>query len=187
MHTITVESRRRKLANIEQAHPEAKVIDVTSKAAEPWVRFSPFYPHGGIPVPNSSGVTSQSVEGVWQALKVFESEGIDPTKLDVTNMKGIKRSVRTRGKVLGHQFGTDSSELLDYLTARKKIYLPTYRYILEHKLDSEIEELQSILKQQPVILLDYETNSSITDLRKPLSHASLVAAFLNDAWPMKVG
>lgn len=180
---ITVESRRRKLANVEQANPNARIIDVTSKADEPWVRFSPFYPHGDIPVPNSTDVLSQSVEGIWQALKVFESEGMDLAKLDVTNMKGIKRSVRTRGRVLGHQFGTDSDELLDYQTARIQIYLPTYRYVLENCLSAEVDELRSILESQPVVLLDYETNSDISDLRKPLSHASLVAAFINDQWP----
>ena len=32
--------------------------------------LSPFYPHGGIPIPFSGSVTSQSVEGIWQGLKV---------------------------------------------------------------------------------------------------------------------
>ena len=180
---ISVESRRRKLANVEKANPNARIIDVTSKADEPWVKFSPFYPHGDIPVPNSKNLTSQSVEGIWQALKVFESEGMDLSKLDVKNMKGIKRSVRTRGRVLGHQFGTDSDELLDYQTARIQIYLPVYRLVLENCLSNEVDELRAILEFQPVVLLDYETNSSITDLRKPLSHASLVAAFINEQWP----
>ena len=56
------------------------------------VRFSPFFPHGSIPVPFSPGVTGQSVEGIWQGLKVFESEDIDLQKFEITNMKSIKRS-----------------------------------------------------------------------------------------------
>ena len=36
-------------------------------------KLSPFYPHGGIPVPFSEGVTATCVEAVWQGLKVFES------------------------------------------------------------------------------------------------------------------
>ena len=62
--TIIVESRRKKFANLEKALPSARIIDLTSKADEPWVRFSPFYPHGRIPVPNSPGVWAQSVEGL---------------------------------------------------------------------------------------------------------------------------
>lgn len=49
---------------------------------------------------NSPGLTAQSVEGVWQGLKVFESEDIDTSKLAVANMKGIKRSVRSRDRAV---------------------------------------------------------------------------------------
>ena len=76
---------------------------MTSKADEPWVRFSPFWPHGNIPVPFSEGVVGTCVEGIWQALKVFESEDVDASKLHVTNMKGLKRTVRRLGGVLGHR------------------------------------------------------------------------------------
>lgn len=81
------------------------IIDVTSKESEPWVKLSPFYPLGGIPVPMSSEIYSQSVEGIWQALKVFESGDVDSSKLEVANMNGIKRTVRSNGKFLGHRKG----------------------------------------------------------------------------------
>lgn len=182
-HSIIVESRRRKRETIERNHPGAAIIDVTSKAEEPWVKFSPFYPHGNIPVPFSDGEYAQSVEGVWQGLKVFESEGVDPSKFNVTNMKGIKRSVRTRGRVLGHQAGVDSTELLNYYTARLQIYLPTYRLVLESRLQAEIDQLRACLETEQVVLLDYETNSDINNLAKPLSHASLNGAFIGGEWP----
>ena len=60
---IVIESRRKKRATIEKVWPGALILDVTSKGEEPWVRFSPFYPHGGIPIPNSPGTFAQSVEG----------------------------------------------------------------------------------------------------------------------------
>ena len=59
------------LALLDNCQPDAAIIDVTSRGIEPWVRFSPFYPHGGIPIPNSPSVSAQSVEGLWQGLKVF--------------------------------------------------------------------------------------------------------------------
>lgn len=114
---------------------------------------------------------------------MFEGEDIDLSKLDITTMKGIKRSVRTRGRVLGHRFGAESQELLDYQSARTQIYLPAYRHVLETCLTEEVGRIRKILETQPVVLLDYETNSSITNLSKPLSHASLVAAYVNDEWP----
>ena len=48
---IHIASRRCKLTTIEKRYPGAAIYYVTSKGKEPWVRFSPFYPHGDIPVP----------------------------------------------------------------------------------------------------------------------------------------
>ncbi len=73
---IVIESRRRKLESIGKRWPGAQIFDLTSKGPEPWVRFSPFYPHGGIPIPDTPGAFAQSVEGLWQGLKVFEHEDI---------------------------------------------------------------------------------------------------------------
>lgn len=180
--TLCVQSRRKSTATLERQFPGARLLDVTSKGAEPWVRFSPFYPHGGIPVPGRPDWSSQSVEGIWQALKVFETSDVDPSKLAVKTMKGIKRTVRKHGRVLGHRWGTNE-RLLPYGEARRAIYLPAYRWILEHRLQEQLDELRSLAASQDVILLDYETNVDIDDLRKPLSHAGLVVAHLQSRWP----
>src|SRR6202040_1038453 len=116
--SIVVESRRKTRATLERLWPDALIVDVTSKAAEPWVRFSPFYPHGGIPIPNTPSVLAESVEGLWQGLKVFEREDIDPGTWAITNLSGIKRSGRSRGVVRGHRFGIHSDVLLSYREAR---------------------------------------------------------------------
>jgi O-acetyl-ADP-ribose deacetylase (regulator of RNase III) len=180
---IAVEGRRRKRATVEKAWPGALILDVTSKGEEPWVRFSPFYPHGGIPVPNSPGTFAQSVEGLWQGLKVFEKEDIDPSRWQITNLRGIKRAGRTRGKVLGHRFGVGSDLLLGYRDARCKIYLPAYRWVLENRLAAEVRRLRDEMAARPVVLLDYETNGDVDDLSRPLSHAALVKCYLEGKWP----
>lgn len=179
---IIVESRRKKLNTIEMAWPGAFILDVTSKGKEPWVRFSPFYPHGGIPIPNTPGVFAQSVEGLWQGLKVFEQEDIDRSRWEITNMRGIKRASRTRGKVLGHRFGVGSEELLSYKDARYQIYLPAYRWILENRLTAEVEQVREAA-ERAVVLLDYETNCDVDDLSAPLSHAALVRHCVENTWP----
>ena len=56
-------------------HPDAIIADVTSHAKDSLIKLSPFYPHGGIPVPFSNGVTATCVEAIWQGLKVFEGAG----------------------------------------------------------------------------------------------------------------
>ena len=171
---LIVRNRRRSLATLKREFPGAAILDVTSRGPEPWVRFSPFFPHGDIPVPFTPNRRACSVEGVWQALKVFESVDVDESKLDVTSMKGLKRTVRKFGRCLGHREGLDGERLLGYLEARQRIYLPTYRWVLAEKLAKEVAALRDELQQRDAVLLDYETNGDIHDLSKPLSHAALV-------------
>jgi hypothetical protein len=163
--------------------PEAVVLDVTSRAAAPWVRLSPFFPHGGIPVPFTPGVVSSSVEGVWQALKVFETADVDPAKLTVTTMTGLKRTTRRFGAVAGHRAGLEGATLLDYRTARRRIYLPTYRWVLENRVADLIEKLREMARDRGVVMLDYTTNGDPEDTSSPLSHAALVARCLTGDWP----
>ena len=134
--------------------------------------------------PVSDGVTAACVEGIWQALKVFESEDVDQSKLHVPNMKGLKRTVRRLGKVKGHRQGVDGDELLDYRTARELIYLPVYKWVLENCLQDELNQLRQIAAKSTVVLLDYTTNGDIDDLSKPLSHSVLVKRYLENDWPV---
>jgi hypothetical protein len=180
---ITVESRRKTLAAVEKLWPNAAVIDVTSRGVEPWVRFSPFYPHGGIPIPNAPSESAQSVEGLWQGLKVFEREDIDPGKWAITDMSGIKRGGKSRGAVRGHRFGVGSDILLGYRDARLRIYLPAYKWVLENRLVAQVEVLGRQLAETSLVLLDYETNLDVDDLSRPLSHAALIKYHLEGCWP----
>ncbi|MFC4066827.1 DUF6939 family protein [Actinoplanes subglobosus] len=179
---VHVASRRRKPESIRAAFPGATVIDVTSRGPEPWVRFSPFFPHGGIPVPLTPGAVAESVEGIWQALKVFEQTGVDPAKLAVTSMTGLKRTVRRYGPVLGHRAGLHGEALLDYPTARRQIYLPAYRWVLEHRLADLVARLHD-LAGGGLVLLDYTTNGDPADTSSPLSHAALLARHVTGDWP----
>jgi hypothetical protein len=180
---IRVENHRKKRNTLEKAWRGALLLDVTSKGEEPWVRFSPFYPHGGIPIPNTPGTVAQSVEGLWQGLKVFEQEDIDPSRWTITDLRGIKRAGRSRGKVLGHRFGVGSNVLLGYRDARYQIYLPAYRWMLENRVAAEVGRLREAVATRLVVLLDYETNSDVEDLTRPLSHAALLKHYLEGTWP----
>ena len=178
--SIIVQSRRRRLANIQADFPDAVILDVTSKGDLPWVKFSPFYPHGQIPVPFYPRWTSQSVEGIWQGLKVFESAGIERSKMQITDMKNLKRTQRKHGKCQGHQAG---EQLLTYLEARKLIYLPAYHWVLANSLSSLVEKLEELAQVQTAILLDYETNGDVENIQKPLSHAYLIKYYIDGNYP----
>ena len=114
---------------------------------------------------------------------MFETAGVDESTLDNDKMKGIKRTVRRFGQCLGHQNGLQGSERLDYLAARKEIYLPSYRWVLDNCLQDEVSQLRKLAEPQTVVLLDYETNGDIDNLKKPLSHAWLVCKYVQGEWP----
>ena len=183
MIMIIVESRRKKPETILKEYPDAMLIDATSKATDEWVKLSPFYPHGGIPVPFSDGFKASCVEAIWQGLKVFELYDVDTTLFTNNTMKGLKRTVRKYGKPRGHRKGVHGTELLGYIDARKQIYLPAYHWVLENKVQDLINKLRIMSQSRTIVLLDYETNADVDDPRKPLSHASLVKAYVEGNYP----
>ena len=180
---IVIESKRRKRENILKKYSNAVIADVTSQATDGLVRLSPFYPHGGIPVPFSEGYTAMCVEAIWQGLKVFESADVDVDMFANDTMKNIKRTVRRFGKPLGHRKGVKGTELLGYIEARKQIYLPAYKWVLENKVANIIERLREASKTETIVLLDYTTNCDIDNPKTPLSHAFLIKAYAEGLYP----
>ena len=184
---IVVKSKRCSIEKILKEYPDACICDVTSHASDRFIRLSPFYPHGRIPVPFSPGWTAMSVEAIWQGLKVFDSAGVDTALFRNDTMKNLKRTVRKYGKCKGHRKGVTGSELLGYLTARKLIYVPTYKWMLEHKAKSEVERLREIAGTRTLVLLDYDPNPDVENPTSPLSHASLIKAYLDGNYPVYEG
>ena len=131
----------------------------------------------------SPGQTGASVEGIWQALKVFAHADVDPTKLTNTTMRGLKRTARSLGPVLGHRAGLAGDRLLGYAEARRQISLPTYRWVLDHRLQNEIAQLRQLGAGQMVVLLDDETNGDLDNLTSTLSHAALIVRHIDEMWP----
>lgn len=180
---IIIESKRKKAETILKKYPDAILADVTSQAKDALIKLSPFYPHGGIPVPFSDGYSATCVEAIWQGLKVFEGADVDISLFYNDTMKGLKRTVRKFGKPLGHRKGVHGKELLGYIEARKLIYIPTYKWVLENKVASIIDRLRKASESKTIILLDFDTNADVENMKKPLSHASLIKAYVEGIYP----
>ena len=177
---IYVRSKRQKNETIRKAFPYALILDVTSKSTDKWIVFSPFYPHGNIPIPFSNGEVANSVEGIWQGLKVFQNMDIDASKFQISNMKNIKRTTKKYGKIVGHRKGVHGTEILNYHDARFQIYIPSYKWILENKLSDLVAELKNLSQGNDIVFLDYNVNENIEDLSKPISHAALIRLFVEN-------
>ena len=162
------------------------IMDVTSKS-ETHAYLSPFFPQGGITV---GKFVSESVEGLYQGLKVFEEVGIDETKFRIRNMKNLKRTVRSCGKVKGHHnpllacghravsLPDETGALLDYVSARLHIYIPAYEQVLRKHRVELCAIRERLLVGEKICLVDYNTNEFVLDTRSPLSHAALIIQYL---------
>jgi hypothetical protein len=84
---------------------------------------------------------------------------------------------------LGHRKGVNGTDLLGYIDARKQIYIPTYKWVLENKVANIIERLREASKTKTIVLLDYDTNAEVENAKKPLSHASLIKAYVEGIYP----
>lgn len=181
---IYVVNKKRKQENVLRDFPGAIILDITSKSAYAQ-KLSPFYPHGGIPIPFSEGMTAMCVEGIWQGLKVFEHEDVNLESFTNATMKNLKRTVRRLGYPRGHRKGVYGTELLDYLSARILIYLPTYRWVLDNvpEVRSIVERIKVKSQETDIVLLDYNTNLDFRNLSTPLSHAGLVKLYIEGKYP----
>jgi hypothetical protein len=151
--------------------PKGSVVyDVSSYGEEPCCTLSPMWVHGGIPIPGMEGKTSDTVEGIWQGLKVIRG------KMAPRYFQGPGK--KRGGKPSGHQFG---KKLLDIVEARYKIYRVAYEWVLEHRIDPNliqqwVDQACSGISQ---FFHDVGSNGDINNANEPLAHASLLVQYLN--------
>ena len=143
---IIIESKRSKIEGLKKKFPDAIIADVTSKSNTALIKLSPFYPWGDIPVPYTPNMVATCVEAIWQGLKVFEKADVDVKTFTNDTMHGLKRTTKKYGKILGHRRGVYGDVLFDYLEARKKIYIRSYRWMLENKAYLIIKKLREVNK-----------------------------------------
>ena len=55
--------------------------------------------------------------------------------------------------------------------------------MLENKVANVIDRLREASKTKTIVLLDYDTNADVENAKKPLSHASLIKAYVEGVYP----
>lgn len=184
---IHIENKRRKIEKIREQYPEADILDTTSSSTARYAQMlSPFYPHGNIPIPlESRGLKATCVEAIWQGLKVFDSEDVSFSTFKNNTMKNLKRTVRKLGAPIGHRNGAYGDKLLNYFDARMKIYLPTYKWVLDNVAEAHdiVKRIAERAKTHDIVFLDYNTNEDFRDISSPLSHAGLVKLYIEGTYP----
>ena len=140
-------------------------------------------------------------ESYWQSGKVFENIPIETTKKWWRELKEPKRRYpKSKGKKVLYALFDDNDEKMDYVTSRKKVYVPQYYDLIKDK--DIIEEYKQILMTgKNIIIYDFDgprhingnvlclelTNDllidKINDTRHPFGHGYIVASCINTIHP----
>ncbi len=158
--------------HVEHLPDDAVIYDVSSYADPPYCMLSPMWAHGGIPVPGMPNETSDSVEGIWQGLKVIRGK----TAFRLFCGKGQKRG----GKPAGHQYGK-KDRLLGIVEARQKIYIVAYEWMLTNRADPELLEqfITTAFESTTQYFHDVGDSGDINNADAPLAHAAVLVQYLN--------
>lgn len=144
--------------------------------------FNPFrfVPDLGLPVPGQS-VSACSIESVWQGLKLVDGQ----TEFSMFTRPPYKRPSEQERQRPGYRYeeavflyGTD---VVDLVTARYALYLPTYLYALDRLApQAVIEEIDGALEAgRAVAFYDWDDNFVLTDPSRSFSHSAILAAWFN--------
>lgn len=157
-------------SHIENVPPGTRIYDVSSYAEPPYCQFSPLWAHGGIPIPGTDGETSDSVEGIWQGMKVIRGK----TAPHLFRGRGQKRG----GKPAGHLY---NGRLLGIVEARLKLYKVAYEWMLENRIDPELIEgfIHDAFAGISQNFHDLGDNGDVNNPDEGWAHASVLVQYLN--------
>ncbi|MFF3958343.1 DUF6939 family protein [Streptomyces sp. NPDC001890] len=134
-----------------------------------------------IPVPGT-GLTAESVESVWQGLKLVDGETCPA-------MFGQDPAARPPGELRrlpGYDYAASVFQygdvVLGLFEARLLIYLPTYLHLLDRLADDRaVVEIHAALRAgRDVLFYDYDANMDPAFTGDSWSHSSILAAWFND-------
>lgn len=122
------------------------------------------------------GLCAVSVECLWQGTKLFQECGLPDEK----TLSGDWRRGKAK-KPVGAYTGIGNPILKTPGEARRKIYIPAFKNLIEHWMkDSVVQDwvLKARDHDGPVFLRDHDTGRGI-DRNGPMSHAWVLASYLN--------
>lgn len=147
------------------------------------------------PVTMFNGLSSLTVENAWQYLKVYNTHLNDGEILPSYYSwarKGFKDSWAHRypmGKDAIPEFSLWNGKRLDYIAARKKIYIPLYKQAV--KKSSAYQKLLELYKKEKnIVLFDFDgydylsegktLKDVVNDPSKKMGHAFVLAMMLEE-------
>lgn len=129
-------------------------------------------------------ITAVSVECLWQGCKILKQNWPDQQP-KATTLNGNWREGKAKAPI-GAYAGKGQPLITNPGDARRKIYIPAFKNLIEHWLKDPIVAgwvSQARNHKEGVFLRDHDTGRGI-DRHGPMSHAWVLCEFLNTGkWP----
>lgn len=169
-------------------------INVTSRSKGTKSRkFSPMLLG---PVDLYYGLTAQNVENGWQFSKVY-AQHLDGDELKVEYWEWAKKGWADTwahrypmGKGVKPEFSLWCGEQLDYIDARKEIYVPLYYQAVNKYLSEELDELAEIARSEDITIRDFDAydhqalgytlDDVVNDPRRRMGHGFVLAMMIEE-------
>ncbi len=148
-----------RVCQFRRQYPHALYISVMENGCTEFRKLSPKFEWGDIPIPYSYGMTAKSVFAVCKLLEM-PYEKVLSMKLDQAG-KSMKE-----GRVF-YRRGMAGDYIYNIFEARKYIYFPTYKWMLENRAYKFINYLRKYNEGGDIVLIDKHTNYDINDVSKP--------------------
>ncbi|MFJ8047979.1 DUF6939 family protein [Streptomyces luteogriseus] len=160
-------------------------VDTYRFAPDEMARFRTMNPYHRdrswrIPVPGTE-LTSESVESVWQGLKLVDGETCLPMFRQDPAARPLGEIRRRPGYDYAASVFQYGEVVLDLFAARMLIYLPTYLHLLDRLADdSAVTVIERALRSgRDVLFYDWDANMEPGCTEDSWSHSSILAAWFN--------
>jgi hypothetical protein len=184
----------------ERPHEKCILLNVTSAQGKTHKNRLQFSPMTEIP----GGYKGfWNFESYWQSLKVFEDIPHEITKKWWLNLKEPKRRYpKSKGKIVSYSKVDHIEEKLDYISSRKRVYVPEYYNLIKDR--DQLKVYKEFLKNgNDVVVYDFDgprkpnrdvdckevtielLKEKLNDLQFPYGHGYIVAGLLLDILPEK--
>lgn len=138
---------------------DALKLNATSTSSDFGKVFSPFMNQGPITI---DGLTANNVENIWQGTKVYEGIEDFPKWRDrILADTKAHRYPNGRVKPICSRLPTMGD--LDYISARKAIYIPAYIQKLNNYCQREVSSILDILTLSDLYVFDFDVSLERSD------------------------
>ena len=171
-------------AAISATLQQTLIIDVRYYKGNPTNYFSPFFTWGDVPVRYSEPDTAMSVASMIEGLRITSDCG--ENKVELFGSKSYKQLIDNADdkSTLGFIRGVGGHIVFDYCQAHQYLLCPSYRWVLDYKLQKHVQYIRARQMHSDIIVLDYpELTSGLELFTGEISIGHLLKAYLEGTKP----